>query len=280
MGTISKSSLIDLVNSENTKKLVPTDVTVSNPTEVADDRSDVTLTGNGRYRGSVSVNYRRLGLDHLFACFVPRILVNPEENPLSPAEVVARVRERFPITLEVDELDIVHEAREDGDYYTVTAKDNSLVYKASVVLGTRPKVQAPISNVVIPTSASYVYPLPDTERAYARIYSGGWAVPECTAELSELLVGSLADVNLTWLVNILSGDDWALTAEPSEYNLQDAMVTYNGPVSGIDLMPDEGITLYSYPNYDHVLLLELSDVLCTGLVGKLTLYYGAENVVN
>ena len=77
-----------------------------------------------------------------------------------------------------------------------------------------------------------------------------------------------------------SGDDWALTAEPSVYNLQDAMVTYNGPVSGIDLMPDEGITLYSYPNYDHVLLLELSDVLCTGLVGKLTLYYGAENVVN
>lgn len=277
MGQESEKALLDLINTTNTTELKPTNVTYGKPVDVA-DQSTVTVTGRNGYRGDVNVTYRRLGLDHLFAFFQPRILVDDDETELAPATVLARIQERYPVRLEVDEVTVMREAREDGDYYVVTAKDNSLVYKDSVTVGTRPRVQIPIADHILPETSSYVYPNNSADRAYARIYSGGWYLPECGIELSQLLVGANADVNLTWLTTIVSGDQWLLdTTAPGPLNLAGARVTYNGPVDGINLHPDDGMMLYRFPAAKNVVLIELSDSLCTGMVGKLTYYYGVKD---
>lgn len=277
MGQVSDQALLDLINTTNSTELKPNQVTYGKPADVA-EQSTVTVTGRNGYRGDVNVTYTRLGLDHLFSFFQPRILVDEAEGALSPATVLARIQERYPVRLEVDEVTVQYEQREDGEYYVVTAKDNSLVYKDTVTVGTRPRVQIPITDHILPETSSYVYPNNSADRAYARIYSGGWYLPECEIELSQLLVGANADVNLTWLTTIVSGDQWLLdTTAPGALNLAGARVTYNGPVDGINLHPDDGMMLYRFPEAKNVVLIELSDSLCTGMVGKLTYYYGVKD---
>ena len=277
MGQESEKALLGLINKANASELKPIHVTYGKPVDVS-DLSKVTVTGRNGYRGNVDVTYRRLGLNHLFSFFQPRILVDDLDAILTADQVIAKINERYPVRLEASDLTVEREAREDGDYYVVTAKDSSLVYKDSVTVGTRPRVQIPITDVILPETSSYVYPNTSESRAYARIYSGGWYLPECWIELSQLLVGAKADVNLTWLTTIVSGDQWLLdTTAPGALNLAGARVTYNGPVDGINLHPDDGMMLYRFPEAKFVVLLELSDSLCTGMVGKLTYYYGVKD---
>lgn len=278
MGQESNKALTGLINRTNASTLLPTQVAYGTPTDITEDSSQVTASGRNGYRGDVDVKYRRLGLDHLFSFFQPRILVTDQDGVLAPDVVLARIQERYPVKLEADQVTVVHEAREDGDYYVVTANDNSLVYKSSVTVGTRPRVQTPISDFILPETSSYVYPNSSVDRAYARIYSGGWYLPECEIELSKLLVGEDANENLTWLTTIVSGDQWLLDGTaPGELNLAGGRVSYNGPVEGINLHPDDGMMLYRFPEASHVVLVELSDSLCTGMVGKLTYYYGVKD---
>lgn len=278
MGQESDKALLDLINTTNATDLKPTHVAFGVPTDVVPDLSKVVVTGRRAYRGDVTVTYRRLGLDHLFSYFQPRILVGADEGVLTPDQVLARIQESYPVKLQSDEVTVVHESREDGDYYVVTAKDSSLVYKSTVTVGTRPRIQTPIDEYILPETSSYVYPNNSADRAYARIYSGGWYLPECGIELSELMVGAEPNTNLAWLTNIVSGDTWALDhTAPAELNLAGARVTYNDLVSGINLHPDDGMMLYRFPEATHVVLVELSDSLCTGMVGKLTYYYGVKD---
>lgn len=278
MGQESEKALLELINTTNSTALEPSHVSYGKPADIAPDLSSVAVTGRNGYRGDVTVKYQRLGLDHLFSFFQPRILVDDTDGVLAPATVVARIRESYPIQLELDDVDVVHEAWDEGDYYVVTAKDSSLVYKSTVTVGTRPRVQIPIDQYILPESSSYVYPNNSADRAYARIYSGGWYLPDCGIELSKLMVGAPANVNLAWLTTIVSGDQWTLdTTAPAALNLAGARVTYNGPVGGINLHPDDGMMLYRFPEATHVVLIELSDSLCTGMVGKLTYYYGVKD---
>lgn len=279
MALESATRLVDLINRDNQLDLKPTRLTFGNPVDQPDGLSsaDVTALPPG-YWGTATIKYRRLGLDHLFSYFTPRVLMEDGESQLTDDELIRRIRSRYPVALNLDEVTITYEQREDGDYYIVTAKDSSLVYKNAVTIGTRPRVQIPISEFIFPDTESYVYPNNSEDRAYARIYSGGWYVPEAEIELSSFMLGQGPDENLVWLTTILSGDQWVLDAEPAEMNLSGALVRYNGLVENIELHPDAGFMLYKFPTATHVMLLELSDTLCTGLVGRLTYYYGvAEN---
>ena len=276
MGLESNKQLVDLINSNNDLKLQPSRVAFTNPVDIDGDlsRTEVTAIPPG-YWGTATITYRRLGLDHLFSFFTPRVLTEEGEVFIEDAEVIRRVSERYPVKLDIDSVTIVHEEREDGVYYVITAKDSSLVYKSSVTVGTRPRIQIPIDEFIQSETESYVYPNASEKRAYARIYSGGWYVPEASLELSKYLVGQEPDSNLVWLTTTLSGDQWLMDAEDATLrNLAGARVRYNGPVADIELHPDTGIMLYKFPTALNVMLLELSDTLCTGLVGRLTYYYG------
>lgn len=275
MTNASVEKVVTLINEANSISLDPGIVKFDNPADREDGRSDVRLTAQPTYSGDAHVNYQRLGLDHLFSFMTPTIRADKAEGVLTPELVIARVKAQYPVDLQQDEVNVTHEELPEGIVYTVTAKENSLVYKSSVTFSTRPLTQTPIRDVVLPDSVSYVYPNNSTTKAYARIYSGGWYLPECSLELADLLLGSLADDNLTWLTTIISGNTWVLDEQnPATYNLAGAKVVYNGPVENINLHPDDGLMLYKFPNATHVCLVELSDTLCSGLVGKLTYYYG------
>lgn len=275
MGLESAKQLVDLINSTNQLKLQPSRVAFTNPVDQGDlSTTEVTANPPG-YWGTATVTYRRLGLDHLFSYFTPRVLTEEGEEFIEDAELIRRVRERYPVKLSVDNVSIAREEREDGVYYVITAKDSSLVYKSSVAVGTRPRNQIPISEYLFPDTESYVYPNVSESRIYARIYSGGWYMPEMSQDLSRFIVGQAPDSNLVWLTTILSGEQWVMDEEvPALRNLAGARVRYNGLVENIELHPDNGIMLYKFPTALNVMLLELSDTLCTGLVGRLTYYYG------
>lgn len=274
MINVSVERVVDLINETNSISLDPAGVKFDNPADREDGRSNVRLTAKP-YAGDATVNYQRLGLDHLFSFMTPVIRVDESEGILTPEQVIARVKAQYPIDLQLEETTVTHEELPEGTVYVVTAKENSLVYKSSVTFGTRPLTQTPISDFIIADTVSYVYPNNSTNKAYARIYSGGWYLPECSIELNKLRLGEMADDNLTWLTTITSGNSWVLDEEnPALYNLGGAKVVYNGPVENINLHPDDGLMLYRFPEATRVCLIELSDTLCSGLVGKLTYYYG------
>lgn len=274
MSNASAEKVVKLINEANNISLDPSIIKFENPVDRADGRSDVTFSATSKYSGSAKVNYQRIGLNHLFSFFRPLIPVDESEGVLTPSQVIERIKSQFPIDLQENEVTITHEVLDVGTAYTVTAKENSLVYAASATFGTKPTVQTPITDYILPDTVSYVYPNNSLNKAYARIYSGGWYVTEAASELGAMLVGELANANLTWLTTILSGDDWYNDiSRATGYNLGNAKVVYNGPVSGINLHPDDGLMLYRFPQAENVLLLELSDILCENLVGKLTYYY-------
>jgi len=273
----SKNQLLGLVNQDNALTLTENDVIFGSVADDSAGRSIARITavkGSG-YRGGVTLRYRRLSLSSLFGFFNPKIQV---ENGVNPTVdwLTSKVFELYGVELNPNETVISRVHREDGDYYLVEAKDNSFYYsdQASFRLVF---TQVDITTVVGEDTTNYVYPSPqDTPAAIdGLVYSGGWLIPEAADELSEFLTGQYADDNLMWLTQTLSGDDWFNdSSNPQEYNLAQALVAYNGPVSSYSVIAADAVSLLKVPTgATKVLVLTLDSTLCTNFVGAFTYFY-------
>lgn len=279
MGADSKQQFLDLVNQDNSLALTDKDVIFGTVLDT-EDRSTTRIKaapGSG-YRGGVTLRYRRLKLGTLFGFFQPKVLV-PDSTEPTPQLLLALLKDQYGVDIALDDMVVLRKTIPEGDFYVVEAKNTSMVYSDSVeVLLTFNQLE--ISTVIDPDSLSYVYPTVQDPELAAKIdglvYSGGWYVPEAKIELGKFVAGNFADKNLAWLVQTLSGDDWAFEkSELRSYNLAGALVDYNDPVSGVSLIDDLVVSLLCPQEESdrNVLVLKLDETLCDNFVGLMTIYY-------
>lgn len=275
--TTGKQAFLDLVNHDNQTSLTQEDVIFGSVTDEG-DRSHVTLVANpeGRYTRSVTFDYRRLRLSHLFGFFQPRVTVPDGVTPTVEL-FIEWVAERYGIRFEADVLTITAKTTEEGNFYIVEAKDSSLVYndQATFLLDFS-KIE--ISTVIGPETHNFIYPTTQDETqpllGDALVYSSGWIVSEAAVDLGELLVGNFATDNLRWLTSTLSGEDWvSLKDTLTERNLYGAYVVHNGPVAEYELLRIQDVSILNSKAATNVLVLKLDPTTCSNLTGYLTYYY-------
>lgn len=276
MGTQSKEALVSLLStSNNNVDITSAEVDFSDLTALEGLHTGIKVTAvkGGRYRGSVDLTYHRLGLTTLFKGFEPRLDVYSLEIGRDDL-ILARIAERYGVKLEMDDV-VIETVEVDGGFtFTVTSNAEGLQFQEEATFKAI-VTKSPIDVFLLPDSDRFVYPLEFSNRTFARIYSGGWIVPEFDFELVKWAVGQVADDNLTWITRTISGNAW-VNLEDLEiaYNLANAVVVYNGPVAGAALTPPTADTLLLVPEgVDNVMVVELNDRLCKNMVGNLTYYY-------
>lgn len=270
-----QSLLLDQVNTANTLDLTTDDV-VFGP--VATEQSGRTVTrlqaapGSG-YRGGVTLRYNRLDLGRLFGFFQPKLDVEAGGTP-DATWLLAKVEEYYGVSLSPTEVTVLQKSTEEGYFFVVEATDSSYRYSSSAEFQLV-FVKIELASLLAAPSDNYVYPTPqETPSAIdALVYSGGWLIPEAALRLGNLLVGQVADDDLMWLTQTLSGDDWC--NDPlavQDFNLADGLVEYNGPVAGWSPVAESAVSILAPPTATRVLAVRIS-AKCRNLVGCLTFYY-------
>ncbi len=275
MAKSSAPAVIDLINAVNDSHLRVADVTLSDPLSPVGRETEIKVTavpGQG-YRGELNITYQRLGLKSIFGFFQPKLDVYTLEVDRMDL-VLGKIYERYGVKLPEDEVTITAAPTDHGLLYTVVVEDTSLQFVEDATFDAT-VAKSPIDIFVIPTSPSFVYPLDVAKRAFARVYSGGWYLKDIDFDLSVYQVGQLADDNLQWITQTVSGNTWVRDPELTiAYNIAEAVVVYNGPVTEEALSVPAGRSLLMPPEVaERVLIVELNDRLCPNMVGKLTYYY-------
>lgn len=268
--------LVGLINHDNHTTIPDAAVRFEKPVDLENGKSRVNVVavpGNG-YKLYARVEYQRLGLSTIFKCFKPKAELTPFIDDVY-GELLDAVYKGYGVKLDLSEVDIASREDAEGFNFTITTNDQSLHYTESV------EVQAlynpvEISSVMAGDGTQYQYPTERFLTLFARVYSGGWYVPEIVQDLAMFKQGMSGDDNLRWLAQTLSGDTWqydGLLVHP--YNMYSSYVSYNGPISAwTDFHPATGKTLLVPPaGAQNVLVLSLNSYLCSGLNGSITFYY-------
>ena len=276
----SQQRFVDLVNKDNNLTLTKEDIIFGKVDDLQDGRSRtkiLAVRGSG-YRGGVTLHYQRLRFSKLFGFFQPKVLI-PDGFEPSVAIFIAQVELRYGIRLSEDDVVISRKTTEEGDFYLVEARDTSMVYSESAEFLLEFN-QVEITTVIDAETHNFVYATPQPEDQARRtdgvVYSGGWVVPEAKVELANFMVGQMANSNLMWLTQTLSGDSWSFhETMPLDHNLGGALVEYNGPASELSKLADEDLALLVPPSAPHenVLVVRIDQTLCTDFAGVLTYYY-------
>ncbi len=268
--------LVKLINRDNTLDIQSDGVTFARPLDTNTGKTQVLVSGvkGSGYKLRVTVEYQRLGLSTIFKGFKPRVRLTPFIDD-EYTELLEAIRLTYGVKLDLNETSITTREDDDGFNYTVITNDSSLQFSESV------EVQAlynpvEMSEVLNNTGSQYQYPTDNFRLPFARVYSGGWFVPEVREHLLEYVSGRSSDADLAWLAKTLSGDEWVWDGlMQHQYNLYSAFIPYNGPIlEWADFHPVTGKTLLVPPEgTERVLVLSLNSYLCTGLAGSLTIFY-------
>ena len=276
MVTSGAGNLVDLINHDNHTTLGHEEVRFEKPVpqENGKDRVAVVAVPGNRYKLHAVVEYQRLGLTTIFKCFKPKAQLTPFIDDVY-AELLASILSTYGVKLDLAEVEITTREDADGFNFTVTTNDASLQYSEAVeVQGVWNQVD--ITSVLTQEGSQYQYPTERYTTPFARVYSGGWSVPEVGPDLALYLTGMAGDDNLAWLAQTLSGDTWyydGLTQRA--YNMYSSYVLYNGSIKDwADFHPATGRSLLVPPEgTSNVLVLNLNSYLCSGLNGSVTFYY-------
>lgn len=269
-------NLVDLINHDNHTTLGHEEVRFEKPVpqENGKDRVTVVAVPGNRYKLRAIVEYQRLGLTTIFKCFKPKAQLTPfTDTPHQ--ELLDSVFATYGVRLDLSEVNITTREDADGFNFTITTNDQSLQYSEAVeVQGVYDQVD--ITTVLSQEGTQYQYPTERYTTPFARVYSGGWAVPEVGPDLALYLTGMAGDDNLAWLAQTLSGDDWYYDGlNQRAYNMYSSYVVYNGSIDAwADFHPATGRSLLVPPEgTSNVLVLNLNSYLCSGLNGSVTFYY-------
>ena len=276
MVTSGAGNLVDLINHDNHTTLGHEEVRFEKPVpqENGKDRVAVVAVPGNKYKLHAIVEYQRLGLTTIFKCFKPKAQLTPFiDTPYQ--ELLDSVFATYGVRLDLSEVTITTREDADGFNFTITTNDQSLQYSEAVeVQGVYDPVD--ITTVLSQEGTQYQYPTERYTTPFARVYSGGWAVPEVGPDLALYLTGMAGDENLAWLAQTLSGDDWYYDGLTQRvYNMYSSYVVYNGPIdTWADFHPATGRSLLVPPEgTSNVLVLNLNSYLCSGLNGSITFYY-------
>lgn len=288
MGKFDKPAnllVLDLINAVNVKPgtseplaLTPGEVVFGKPVAIENEpdwntKLLCTATLDSPYIGSVNLLYARLDIVALFK----NIKVNLDvQEATTTTDLLDRLNARY--GLGVTSADIVPSpvAPLSSDTPSVNAEitfaDSCLVYFGTLAVTVGPDVEVGerLSTVVLQTELDGLhYPDPDTDKGQAYIYSYGVDFTDIKPYLQTLKTeGAVVWSDLAREFNKVAEDLWVTDTDPAEYNLQGSVVKYAGVTSD----PAAGDVNDAY---SHVVVLTVSDSLCTNFAGDLYLHYNA-----
>lgn len=290
MGKYNKPSdvlVLDLINLTNVDpdtgksiSLKTSDVVLGKPAAVAAaDGIDwncavlCSATRASPYVGSVTLNYNRLNLTKLFK----NIAVNLDvTSAKTTSDLLARLNARYGLAIDKAEVveanvDALTEAKPTVTH-TITIADSSLVYFGSLVVTVGPDADVGERlNLVITKNRldGMHYPVDSTEKGQAYIYSYGVDCNAIRTFLATLATGvDIVDTALAKELNKVVPEVWVANAAATDYNVTGAVVKFAGKTN------DAGAEL-SNTAYNSVVILTLSDSLCSNFTGDLYLHYNA-----
>lgn len=144
----------------------------------------------------------------------------------------------------------------------LTAAATSLGWIGTQVVQLLPGDALLPSNFDPTTVEPYSYPYFNTKVGQGAIYSYPWRFDNYAAELKAGGT-TITMTRLAAIMKAVTGDAWLVYRSPIDYNLKEALVSYNGVNKS---------SLPTNPTVDNVLIIDLS-LYCLNLGGKLYLHY-------
>lgn len=116
---------------------------------------------------------------------------------------------------------------------------------------------------VVQLEGPYEYPYFNTKVGQGSVYAYGYAFDDYAAELKAITAQNINRDRLAAILAAVTNHPWEVFRIPSEYNLKEATVVYNGPNQS---------TFKSNPLAENVLIINLS-LYCINLGGQMILHY-------
>jgi len=176
-------------------------------------------------------------------------------------DIVPLINQYYGLSLRTS--DIVA-ANIDRTEWTVPLKatDTSLGWIGEIVVQLLPGDALLASNFEPTTVSPYAYPYFNTKVGQAAVYSFPWRFDNFAAEFKAAGT-TITTARLAAILKTVTGDAWTTYRSPIDFNLKEAIVSYNGKNSA---------AFPTNPSVDNVLIIDLS-LYCLNLGGKLYLHY-------
>lgn len=116
---------------------------------------------------------------------------------------------------------------------------------------------------VVQLDGPYEYPYFNTKVGQGAVYAYGYAFDDFAAELKAITAQNISRERLAVILSTVTTHPWEVFRIPSEYNLKEATVVYNGP---------NQTAFKSNPLAENVLIINLS-LYCINLGGQMILHY-------
>lgn len=264
MRSSTLENLISLINSANSAEtpIALEDVDVSAPYVVSKDgcNTEVEVTLKPTYfplRGKQTFRYNRLPIDTVVKGDL-ELFMDPEMR--TSYDMIPFINQQLNINLTQD--DVLNDPVV-GDTHQFRASPLSYQWKDLAVLML--KQATPLDEVIQATELDGLrYPDTQAPKGQASVYSYGIDCSSIKAFLSIMSAGvDFDDTALAVEFNKTVPEVWVSVNGVTDWNLRDAVCTYEGPTSGL-----EGTN----PAFERVVSIQLSD-LCNNFAGTLNLHY-------
>ncbi|ANZ50330.1 putative virion structural protein [Erwinia phage vB_EamM_Phobos] len=307
MKPLNKTSdllVLDFINEKNPtaelelSKVSFDDPRAKTPEDATADGTNTDLTVKARknsgYIGTQDVDYNRLDGVSLFRNVTAYLDV---KLPKTTTDLLTQLNAQYGLKLTADDIvpaDIPADTNPpvtDPDApdpvpvdHTITFAETCLAYIGTipVKIGPKPQVGERLSLVIPNTKLDgLVYPDgADAVKGQAYIYSYGIDATAVATFLKAQAEGVMSnDTAFAVEMNKIVPELWVGSEDAADYNLKGANVIYNGATikqvddgaGGTKDEPVEGANT----EFNNVMLLELSDTLCSNFTGTMFLHYNA-----
>lgn len=271
----SEDMVIALINRDNDLYLSRADVVVGdirnnlNPTEILstgymrDTTATLKAVFGGNFKENTDINYRRLDADVIFG---KTVAVIPPEGQGNTFDLLPAINKMFGLALQ--DRDVVNEIiniRALPVELTVKFRDDCPAWKGGIPVVIRRvpiDIDTVIKNNELPIQR---YPTGQSELIQGDLYAYSRDFNEYSDTLVDINFATPLDPVVDVLNRTMMPDNWVIQPTPKAFNLYNANVVYNGPVT---------LPYSSRRGFNRVLVIVL-DPVCNNMAGRLILHYNA-----
>lgn len=267
-------AILDSINASASIGLTVKDVEFGVPSVVAEPvdgkntKVKVMMGQSAPARGAVVVTYHRLDFAEQFSDHdgANPMVITITDTYNTSLDCVAAMRQY--LGMDIDETDL--------DMTQIDLNDLTVLIKASSTsLGWTGEITAKlikgdaIISGVFPAPAltgTFLYPNLNTNLGQAAVYSYRYDYSDYGATLKTVTAETLNLTTIAAMMKAVTGQDWVVARNPSDYNLKESEFLYNGLNSNAQYPGN--------PNYSRILVLNLA-FYSLKLGGFLYIHYNA-----
>lgn len=271
----SEDMVIALINRDNDLYLSRGDVVVSNirnnptPTQIEttglyrDTVATLQAVYGGSFKEHTDITYRRLDADVIFGKTVAVVPPNGQSNTY---DLLPSLNEQYGLALQKSDIfNEIIDLRVLPVEVTIRFRPECPAWKGSIPVVIR-RVPIDIDTVVDnPELPILRYPTGQTALIQGDLYAYSRNFNSYADTLVDIDINSPLDPLVSILNKVFTPDVWVIQTTSKPFNLYNAVVLYNGPVTA---------PYSDRRSFNRVLVIGL-DKLCNNMAGRLILHYNA-----